>query len=336
MRKNLYNLALCLALTALAAFAQTAPLAFEVASIKPAAPLDQMKIAAGIQRGEMPKIGPHVEGSRAEYTYMALRDLIVMAYKVKPFQVTGPDWINTTRFDIVAKMPEGSAKADAPKMLQALLEDRFKLVVRKDSKENPVLGLVLAKGGAKMKEAATAPQAIDESAPLKPGEMKMDGPDGPVRMTVGKAGSATVNMGLKGTMSYKVDQATMTMHLDASQLAMDGFADMLTQFSQMTGGGGRRVVDMTGLKGYYEVALDFSLADLIAMARAQGMDVGAAAGGGAGGGANPARPADAASDPSGGRSIFDAVQSLGLKLEPRKAVTEQLIVDKVEKTPTEN
>jgi uncharacterized protein (TIGR03435 family) len=335
MQQNLRNLAISLALTAAAAFAQSAPLTFEVASIKPAAPLDQAKMAAAMQRGEMPKIGPHVEGSRAEYTFMALRDLIVMAYKVKPYQVTGPDWLNTTRFDIVAKMPEGATKADAPKMLQALLEDRFKLVVHKDSKENPVLGLVLAKGGAKMKESTEAPKPIDDSAPLKPGENKMDGPDGPVRMTMGKAGSATVNMGMKGSMSYRMDPAAGTMHLDGEQLAMDGFADMLTQFGQMTGAGGRRVVDMTGLKGYYQVALDFSLADLIAMARAQGMDVGAA-GGGAGGGANPARPAESASDPSGGRSLFDAVAALGLKLEPRKAVTEQLIVDKVEKVPTEN
>ena len=334
MRNHLRNFSFCLALTAAAAFAQNAPLTFEVASIKPAAPLDQMKIAAGIQRGEMPKLGQHIEGSRAEYTYMALKDLIVLAYKVKPFQVTGPDWMANTRFDIVAKMPTGATKADAPKMLQALLEERFKLVVRKDSKENPVLGLVLAKGGSKMKESAEAPKAIDDSAPLKPGEMKMDGPDGPVIMTMGKAGAATVNMGIKGSMSYKVDPAAGTMHLDATQLAMDGFADMLTQFSQMTGGGGKRVVDMTGLKGYYQVALDFSLADLIAMARAQGMDIPAGAPGTGGGSA--ARPADAASDPSGSVGLFTAVQALGLKLEQRKAVTEQLIVEKVEKTPTEN
>ena len=334
MRNTLRNLGLCLTLTAAAALAQTAPMTFEVASIKPAAPLDQAKIAAGIQRGEMPKIGPRVEGSRAEYTYMALRDLIVMAYKVKPFQITGPDWLNTTRFDIVAKLPEGATKADVPKMLQALLEDRFKLVVRKDSKENPVLGLVLAKGGSKMKEATEAPKAIDENEPLKPGEMKTEGPDGPIRMTIGKTGNVSVNMGLKGSMAYKMDPATQSMHLEGTALAMDGFADMLTQFSQMTGGSPKRVMDMTGLKGYYQVAMDFSLADLIAMARAQGMDIPQGAGGG--GGSNPSRPAEAASDPSGSTSLFTAVQALGLKLEPRKAVTEQLVIEHAEKVPTEN
>jgi len=328
MRKNLRKLTVCLALAAIAAFAQTAN-TFEVASIKPAAPLDMVKIAAGIQNGQMPKIGAHVDAARAEYTYMALKELIVTAYKVKPYQITGPDWISTTRFDIVAKLPEGATKADAPKMLQALLEDRFKLAVHRDSKENPVLALVVGKGGPKMQESAEAPAAIDESAPLKPGEMSTEGPDGPIRMTVGKQGEATVNMGAKGSMRYKVDPATMTMHLEATQLKMDGFADMLTQFSQLTGGGGRQVVDMTDLKGYYQVTIDFSLADLMAMARAQGMDVPAVPGA-------AGTPGVAASDPGGSSSIFAAVQALGLKLEQRKAMTTQLIIDHVEKTPTEN
>ena len=327
MRNYFRRFTVSLALTAIAALAQTAH-TFEVASIKPAAPLDMMKVAAEVQAGHMPKIGARVDAARAEYTYMALKDLIVTAYKVKPYQVTGPDWISTTRFDIVAKLPEGATKADAPKMLQALLEDRFKLAVRRDKKENPVLALVVAKGGPKMQESAEAPVAIDENAPLKPGEMTTDGPDGPVRMTVGKQGEVSVNMGAKGSMHYKVDPATMTMHLDATQLKMDGLADMLTQFTQIAGGGGRQVVDMTDLKGYYQVTIDFSLADLLAMARAQGMDIPPIPGAGT--------PGVAASDPSGTSSVFAAVQALGLKLEQRKAVTEQLVIDHVEKTPTEN
>ena len=85
---------------------------------------------------------------------------------------------------------------------------------------------------------------------------------------------------------------------------------------------------MTDLKGYYQVTIDFSLADLLAMARAQGMDIPPLPGAGT--------PGVAASDPSGTSSVFAAVQALGLKLEQRKAVTEQLVIDHVEKTPTEN
>lgn len=318
-------------LASVAALAQTAP-AFEVATIKPSAPLDRMKMAAAIQSGQMPKLGPHVDKARAEYTFMAIKDLIALAYNVKPYQITGPDWIASQRFDIVAKLPAGASKDDAPKMLQALLEERFKLAVHRDNQEHPVLALVVGKRGPKMKESLAAPEPIDENAPLKPGEMKTDTAEGPVRVTVGKAGSATVNMGVKGVMTYKMDPATQSLHMEGSNVSMAGFADMLSKFSQMTGGGGRQVVDMTGLKGNYEVALDFSLADLMNMARAAGMDVPAAAGGAAPG----TSPAAAASDPGGSSSLFAAVQALGLKLEQRKAVVEQFVIDHVEKSPSEN
>jgi uncharacterized protein (TIGR03435 family) len=47
-------------------------------------------------------------------------------------------------------------------------------------------------------------------------------------------------------------------------------------------------------------------------------------------------PAAAASEPGGSSSLFAAVQALGLKLEQRKAMVEQFVIDHVEKTPTEN
>jgi uncharacterized protein (TIGR03435 family) len=324
----------CAALAATLAPAQTKP-SFEVASIKPSAPLDMAKLAVEIRAGRMPKFGAHIDAGRAEYLYLALRDLIVLAYGVKTYQVTGPDWITTQRYDIVAKMPAESKKDDAPKMLQSLLEERFKLTLHNSTAEHPVLGLVVGKGGPKLKESAEAPKPIDESTPLKEGEIATEGPDGPVRMVMGKDGSATVNMGMKGTMSYGMNPATQTFHLDGKMITMSGFADMLTQFSKMGGGSGRQVVDMTELKGHYQIAIDFALADLMQMARSAGMDIPAGAGAPA---PAPAGPAEAASDPGGGTasSITTAVQALGLKLESRKAMVEQLIIDHVEKTPTEN
>jgi uncharacterized protein (TIGR03435 family) len=125
--------------------------AFDVASVKPAAPLDMAKLAADAQAGKMPKLGARIEGSRAEFTYVALKELIAYAYKVKSYQISGPDWLTTQRFDIVAKLPDGASKDDAPKMLQALLAERFKLTAHRDNQEHPVLGLVVGKGGPKMK-----------------------------------------------------------------------------------------------------------------------------------------------------------------------------------------
>src|SRR6185295_10117850 len=104
MRRLCRRLSIGLALTAVMAFTQT-KLSFEVATIKPAAPLDMQKFAVGVQAGKMPKLGAHVDGGRAEYTYVSLKELIVLAYGVKPYQVIGPDWMTAARFDIVSKMP---------------------------------------------------------------------------------------------------------------------------------------------------------------------------------------------------------------------------------------
>jgi uncharacterized protein (TIGR03435 family) len=322
-------------LAAAAAFAQTKP-AFEVATIKPSPPMDMAKVAAALQAGGKMPIGANVEFLRAEYLSLDLKSLMTYAYGVKPYQIAGPDWMSTTRFDIVAKMPEGSKKEDAPKMLQTLLEERFKLTTHRASIEHPVLALVVGKGGPKLKASAEKPVAIDESAPLKPGELKMDGSQGAVRVRVDMAtGSSVIDMGLLGKMSYRPVPATQTLHIDFSMTTMTGFADMITQlFAQLGGTGGRQVVDMTGIQGNYDATVELSLIELLAMAKAAGADIPVGAPGGAGGrGNNPA----VASDPGGGSSsLADAVQSMGLKLESRKATVDQLIVDHIEKTPTEN
>jgi len=335
MQQILRRVTICLALTPLAAFAQTKP-SFEVATIKSAQPMDQAKMLAALQSGGKLPIGATINSGRAEYLYLDLKTLMTYAYGVRPYQITGPDWMSTTRFDIVAKIPAGATKDDVPKMLQSLLEDRFKLVMHRTSAERPVLALVVGKRGPKLKASAERPVAIDENAPLKPGETKMDGPDGPVRVKIDLAtGSSVVDMGLKGKMSYKVNPATQSMHIDFSMTTMTGFADMMTQLMTQLGGGttGRQIVDMTGIQNNYDASMEISLAEIITLARSAGMDIPVPAQGVAGG---PGNGPAAASDPGGGSSVTDAVQSLGLKLESRKAVVDQLIVDHIEKTPIEN
>ncbi|MGP8260762.1 MAG: TIGR03435 family protein [Acidobacteriaceae bacterium] len=320
------------------AAATASDLTFDVASVRPSEPVDMTKVAADMQAGKMPNWGVHLNGLRAEYNYQRLKELIVVAYKVKDYQITGPDWMNKTdaqRFDIAARMPEGTSKDDAPKMLQALLAERFKLKVHRETQEHPVMALVVGKGGPKMKESPGDAPPLDLDVPLKAGEMQVDTPDGPARMTMDKSGmGGTMNMGAKGIITYSVDIKTMMLHMTSTKTTMAALADMLTQMMTSMGGaaGGssRPVLDMTGLKGNYEVALDFSLADMIAQARAQ-------AGMGGGGGATSGSAAPEALDPGGGgATVSDAVEKLGLKLESRKAPVEQLVVDSAEKMPTEN
>jgi len=303
-------------------------LAFEVATVKPSA-YDVMKLAVMVRNGETPAIGPHVDKARAQYTFMTLKDLMAVAYKVKAYQITGPDWINdmSTRFDIVGKMPEGSSVDQAPQMLQALLAERFKLAVHRETKGHSILALVVGKGGPKLQESAPDPaQDWDENTPLKPGERQMESPQGPVRMTMDPKGGAIVNMGKRGIWTQRPGPG-QTLHMEGKGTTMSGFADMLSQLTQMTGGAGTQIVDMTGLTGHYTVSIDFSLADLMKMAQMVGATIN-------GGPVNPSALA-AAEDPGTSASVSEAVQALGLKLESRKAPTEQLIIDHVEKLPKE-
>lgn len=318
----------------LAASTAAKDLTFDVASVRPSAPLDMAKLQAQVQAGKMPNFGMHLDGLRAEYNYMSLKELIVAAYKVKPYQVTAPDWMATERYDIVARMPEGSNKDDAAAMLKSLLQERFKLQAHMESQERPVLALVVAKGGPKLKDSPT-PEPIDETTPLKPGERKLDLPDGPARITQnldpGKGMTAVVNMGTRGTYTQKIDVATQAIQINGTGVSMSGFVDMLSQIMQIGGTASKQVVDETGLTGHYEVSLNLSLADLIAAARSQGLNMPGGNAGGSGGGTGEA------SDPGGaGSTVYASVEKHGLKLEPKKAVVQQLVVTNAEKTPTEN
>lgn len=148
---------------AIAAFAQTPPpppLAFEVASIKPAGPLDPTAIAQGKIH-----IGMKVDGAICDIGSFSLKDLIRTAYEVKDYQITGADSLGSPldaqRFNIQATMPEGATEKQVPQMLQTLLAERFKLVVRRETKEQSIYALVVAKGGPKLKESEPDPPAPD-------------------------------------------------------------------------------------------------------------------------------------------------------------------------------
>jgi uncharacterized protein (TIGR03435 family) len=306
-------------------------LSFDVATIKPAAPLDTAQMAADIKAGRMPKVGQQIDTTRATYTYSQLDELIAWAYKMRLYQISGPPWLSQERFDIVATIPEGATKDDVPAMLRSLLEERFKLVAHQAQEEHKVLGLVVGKSGIKMKESATAPQAFDPDSPLAPGERQVDDVDGPMRVKIGSDATITANMGARGTIIEKVNRQNMSFDIKSDGVTMGGFAQLLsTILMQMGGANSRQVVDMTGLKGYYQIDVEISIADLMAMARAQGVPIPANP---SGGGANTVPEA---SDPGGGSSVYESVSQMGLKLEDSKATVDRLVIDHVEKTPTEN
>jgi uncharacterized protein (TIGR03435 family) len=102
-----------------------------------------------VHSGKM-KLGMKVDGARVEFGATALTELIARAYRVRTFQVSGPGWMNDERYDIVAKLPEGSTPDQIPEMLQSLLVERFRLGLHRETKEFGVYALVVAKDGMKL------------------------------------------------------------------------------------------------------------------------------------------------------------------------------------------
>jgi uncharacterized protein (TIGR03435 family) len=295
--------------------APAAPLAFEVASVKPAGGLDPAAIMAGKMR-----IGMKVDAARVEIGMFSLADLIRVAYKVKSYQVQGPEWMSGERFNITAKLPDGAKEDQVPEMLQSLLAERFKLAIHRQSKEQNVYALVVARGGPKLKEAEP-----DSAAPKPepPDGTTLQTANGSVRMSGDLQGKGmVVSSGPNGNQT-RMTMANGTMHMENSKMPMQGFVEMLSRFVD------KPVVDMTELKGNYQIAVDLSMEDLRNVARASGV-MAAMPTPGAGGGEHAGEAADPTS------SIFTSVQQLGLKLEPRKLPLDMIVVDHLEKLPTEN
>ena len=91
-------------------------------------------------------------------TNLSLKYLILDAYGIRPYQLEGPDWLESVRFDIAAKFSEPlpkdreKSKAIYQSMMQKMLVERFKLNVHHDQKTLGVYALVVNKGGIKFKE----------------------------------------------------------------------------------------------------------------------------------------------------------------------------------------
>jgi uncharacterized protein (TIGR03435 family) len=116
--------------------------AFEVASIRP----------SNYQGGPL-RVTARLDPDGIDFSNVTPRLCIQRAYGVKPYQLIGPEWIDSERYMIVAKATGALPQDKILLMLQALLADRFKLAFHREMKEMPIYALVVSKNGAKLKEA---------------------------------------------------------------------------------------------------------------------------------------------------------------------------------------
>ena len=266
--------------------------AFEVASVKPAPPY-----VAGVDH-EM-RGGPGTDDpGQITYPRTWLRALLTMAYGVRADQISGPEWLATEAYSIVAKISPNTTKDQFNLMLQSLLAERFQLTLHHEKRDFQVYELLVAEGGPRIKPAP--PDSDAGSAPLAPTQP-------PYAYPVRQPGAPMAMKTFDG------------MVRSAHRQTMAQFAELLGQMVNMSNGDGvlaggppiAHVVDGTGMAGTFDFSLEFAGSML------------------------PANEASAAG--GGGPSLFIALEKqLGLKLVKKKASLDVLVIDHVDKVPTEN
>ena len=224
MRSTICCLLMCCGI----AFAQQPPAkpTFEVATIRPVDPNNN------------PLVGMSADPSIVRYGNLTLRDAIRGAYKVRDFQIVGQDWMATARFNVDAKLPPGASTDQIPEMFQALLEERFGLTWRRETKEMQVYALLVGKDGPKLK----APQTTPANQIMA---MGTDGKPRPVVMFGGSASAITVTAP------------------SASLLTLVGVTSRFTT---------KPIVDETGIEGQYDFSLRFVPEEITSLPAARAPD----------------------------------------------------------------
>ena len=199
--------------------AQSVPLpTFEVASVKPTTG-GQVNVGGKIWTSAGASFKP---GGAFGAVNATLRSIIRLAYGLREFQtVGGPAWLDTDRFDIDARGPQGAVESDGPRRLQSLLAERFALKVHRETRELPIYALVPVRGrgspGPRLRQSPVASQSASA------------------------IGGQCEPPFLPGPTSMRLCGVTMAQFVD----------NILPTYT------GRTVVDRTGLAGGFDLALTF-------------------------------------------------------------------------------
>jgi uncharacterized protein (TIGR03435 family) len=178
---------------------------------------------------------------RVHYLGIGLKDVIMVAYGLKEYQVVGPDWLNRTDVDIEGTMGAGTTAEQLRVMLQNLLVDRFKLTFHWDTKELPTYSIFVGRSGPKMREFAD-PSSGDSAPPSRvEGQLKLDADGFPISTGAQPDGIGTVR--INGRSQLRAQRATM-----------QDLAKELSSKLQLAA----PVADETGLQVKYDFTLKFA------------------------------------------------------------------------------
>jgi uncharacterized protein (TIGR03435 family) len=262
---------------------------------------------------------------RIDIRNTSLRTLVLMAFPVEPFQIELPSWMNRDvlyheRFDVQATVPEGASRASIPEMLRMLLEERFGLRVRAESRRIPVYDLVVSDGGPRFKEVAPVNDIGTRFSPA-PGQKVIldDVATPPVARSLivdnNEVRTIVTSNGLRMITArslYDTRQTErMTRELVATRISMPELATILSERSD------RPVIDRTELAGVYELRVELPMIPGLTrdLTDREG---------------NPIQIT-----PSG-RSLVNAVRELGLRLDARESDVDVVVVESIERNALPN
>jgi bla regulator protein BlaR1 len=123
---------------------------FEVASVRRSAPPP----ARGDGLFAAIPVGIDTEPGKLTARNETLKNLIKAAWGVKEYQISGPEWLNSERYDIVAKAAKPVGEVQLRRMLQPLLAERFRLTLHRDRKEFTLYALSVDKNGPKITKSS--------------------------------------------------------------------------------------------------------------------------------------------------------------------------------------
>jgi len=165
---------------------------------------------------------------------MTLKELIVIAYRIQPFQVSGgPAWLDSARYDVIAKPEKKPQQGEIQLMLQSLLADRFQLTVHRETKELPVYALAVARKDGKLGAGLAESK---EGVCTQPDPNKLPPPREP-----GKAPTLFC-----GQMMMSLN------HLSAVGVPVENMIPMLSRLL------GRTIIDKTGLTAKFDIKMDWT------------------------------------------------------------------------------
>ena len=222
----------CMAASALALHGQSP--AFDAATVKPAGPVDPARPSFMPDNMSF-QGGPGTKSpGRINYYRVSLRATLARAYNMSPHQISGPEWMDTERYDIVATFPPATTEEQLRTMLQGLLTERFAIAMHRETRVMPVYHLVVAKNGPKLAQPETLPEYKDDAE----------------REAATRARAQANLRELVARVNAGDRSAGRSFHLPRATL--DKFADTLTSHVD------RPVRGKTELKGFYAFTLSWS------------------------------------------------------------------------------